>query len=359
MDKYFNVGPPVYFVVKGANVTERSVQLKICGRFPACHERSLANVLEQERKRPNVSYIGEPTSVWFDDFMNWLNPNTECCRLKIQSNNISPRPLSNLEKPYYTRKWELCGTWDDEEDCTYCNANWDVSMNHFPQGRDFLDFYDLWIDMPPDEDCPLGGKAAYGDAIVSNHKDVTIKASHFRTFHTPLRNQKQFIAAYESAQRIAYGLSKELGLEVYPYSVFYIFFEQYTYIVSMAVQILGLAIFSIFIVTSSLLGSIRCGLIVMAVVIMILVDVIGVMTVWGVSLNAVSLVNLVICVGISVEFCCHIARGFMVASGSQEERAGKSMVDVGSSVKYTLFFLVPRNTPFILDFIGVLRYYID
>jgi Niemann-Pick C1 protein len=61
------------------------------------------------------------------------------------------------------------------------------------------------------------------------------------------------------------------------------------------------------------------------------------MTVWNVSLNAVSLVNLVICVGISVEFCCHIARGFMVASGSQEERAGKSMVDVGSSVSRTLF----------------------
>lgn len=332
MDKYFNIGPPVYFVVKGANITERAVQQKLCGRFPTCHERSLANVLELERKRPNISYIGQPTSAWFDDFMNWLNPVNGCCKLKIQQNNISFRPLSNLEKPYYTRKWELCGIWDDEDECIDCSPKWDVSMKNFPQGRDFLNFYDLWIDMPTDDDCPLGGKSAYGDAIVPNHKDITIKASHFRTFHTPLRSQDQFIAAYESAQRIADGLSEELELEVYPYSVFYIFFEQYTYIVSMAIQILGLAIFSIFIVTSSLLGSIQCGLIVMAVVIMILVDVIGVMTVWGVSLNAVSLVNLVICVGISVEFCCHIARGFMVASGSQEERAGKSMVDVGSSV---------------------------
>lgn len=205
-------------------------------------------------------------------------------------------------------------------------------MESFPQGQSFLDFYDLWIDMPPDESCPLGGKAAYGDAIVANHKEITVNASHFRTFHTPLRSQDQFISAYASAQRIADTIGKELGLEVYPYSVFYIFFEQYTYIVSMAFQILGLAILSIFLVTSALLGSLRCGLIVMSVVIMILIDVIGVMTLWGVSLNAVSLVNLVICVGISVEFCCHIARGFMVASGSQEERAGKSMVDVGSSV---------------------------
>ncbi|OAD02648.1 hypothetical protein MUCCIDRAFT_179714 [Mucor lusitanicus CBS 277.49] len=331
LDQYFNVGPPVYFVVKDANVTERSVQKKVCGKFPGCHERSLANTLELERKRPSVSYIGEPTSVWFDDFMIWLNPATECCRLK-KNQMMSRRPLSDLEKPYYARKWELCGEWDDEDECTYCNPHWDVSMESFPQGQGFLDFYDLWIDMPPDESCPLGGKAAYGDAIVANHQEITVNASHFRTFHTPLRSQDQFIAAYASAQRIADTIGKELGLEVYPYSVFYIFFEQYTYIVSMAFQILGLAILSIFLVTSALLGSLRCGLIVMSVVIMILIDVIGVMTLWGVSLNAVSLVNLVICVGISVEFCCHIARGFMVASGSQEERAGKSMVDVGSSV---------------------------
>lgn len=326
------MGPPVYFVVKGSNLTNVDEQRKICGAFPSCHEHSLANVLEQERKRPHVSYIGEPTSIWLDDYLHWLNPAVGCCRLKDESFKapISYRPLSELERPYYSQKWELCGPWDD--DCTDCKENWDVSMNSFPQGKEFIDFFDLWIGMAPDEDCPLGGKAAYGDAIVSDSVAVTINTSHFRTFHTPLRNQAEFIAAYASAQRIAEGLSQELNLEVYPYSVFYIFFEQYTYIVAMAFKILGMAIISIFIVTSSLLGSIRCGLIVMAVVIMILVDVIGVMTVWGVSLNAVSLVNLVICVGISVEFCCHIARGFMVASGSQEDRAGKSMIDVGSSV---------------------------
>ena len=46
-------------------------------------------------------------------------------------------------------------------------------------------------------------------------------------------------------------------------------------------------------------------------VVMILVDIIGVMAIASVSLNAVSLVNLVICVGIGVEFCAHIARAFM------------------------------------------------
>ncbi|KAG0167521.1 hypothetical protein DFQ28_006832 [Apophysomyces sp. BC1034] len=331
MDQYFNVGPPVYFVVSGANLTDRAVQKKVCGRFSTCHGRSLTNMLEQERKRPEVSYIGEPTSSWLDDYLYWLNPSVECCRLKKQKPRYSLPRVSALEQQYYDNtKPELCGIWDTN--CVDCVPDWKINMKTLPQGQEFLKYFDLWIDMPPDADCPLGGKAAYGDAVVVDHENLGIETSNFRTFHTPLHSQDDFISAYASAHRIARGLSAELDLDVYPYSVFYIFFEQYSYIVSMTFELLGFAIFAIFVVTSSLLGSLRSGIIVMAVVIMILLDVIGVMTLWGISLNAVSLVNLVICIGISVEFCCHIARGFMVASGTLEERAGKSLIDVGSSV---------------------------
>jgi len=67
---------------------------------------------------------------------------------------------------------------------------------------------------------------------------------------------------------------------------------------------------------------------------MIITDVLGIMALWNVSLNAVSLVNLVICVGIGVEFCVHIARAFMVGGEGvdRDERAYRSIVDVGSSV---------------------------
>ncbi|KAL8875864.1 MAG: hypothetical protein Q9198_005836, partial [Flavoplaca austrocitrina] len=47
---------------------------------------------------------------------------------------------------------------------------------------------------------------------------------------------------------------------------------------------------------------------------MIVVAVLGTMALAHVSLNAISLVNLVICVGIGVEFCAHIARAFQFPS---------------------------------------------
>jgi hypothetical protein len=77
---------------------------------------------------------------------------------------------------------------------------------------------------------------------------------------------------------------------------------------------------------------------------MTLIDIIGAMVIANVSLNAVSLVNLIISVGISLEFCAHIARAFQFPSITVMERAprhrlrGKdarawaALVNVGASV---------------------------
>jgi len=130
---------------------------------------------------------------------------------------------------------------------------------------------------------------------------------------------------------------------VFPYSKHYIFFDQYSSIIRLTATLICVAVAIIFVLTSLLLGSLLTGAVVAVTVIMILVDIIGVMAIAGVSLNAVSLVNLVICVGIAVEFCAHIARAFTFPSKSVMERArnrfrGKdvrawtALVNVGGSV---------------------------
>lgn len=101
---------------------------------------------------------------------------------------------------------------------------------------------------------------------------------------------------------------------------------------------------AVLVVTSLLLGSWRTGFVVTATVFLTVFNVMGMMGAWGISLNAISLVNLVISVGIAVEFCSHIARAFMGASSGgvafdhpagghdRDERARLALVDVGSSV---------------------------
>ena len=311
---YFDSGPPVYFVTHELNVTERVHQQQLCARFTTCEQDSLANVLETERKRPNISYISSTPANWIDDYFRWLSPELEHCCVENS---------------------KVC--FEDR------NPPWNITLHGMPEGEEFIHYVQKWVASPTNQECPFGGLAPYSNALVIDAERETIPASHFRTSHTPLKSQDDFIAAYASARRIADGLTESIGVEVFPYSVFYIFFDQYSTIVRLTGTLLGSALALILGISSILLGSLRTGAVVTITVIMIVVDIIGTMAVFNVSLNAVSLVNLVICIGIGVEFCAHIARAFMFPSRAVMERAKNkfrgrdarawtALVNVGGSV---------------------------
>lgn len=312
---YFDAGPPVYFVTRESNLTDREHQQEVCGRYTTCQQMSLANILEGERKRSEVSYISSPTANWLDDFFLWLNPDLgdKCC--------VNGRRA--------------------------CFANrdpaWNITLSGMPEGDEFVHYLERFLKAPTNEDCPLGGEASYGQAVVVDSEKNTVIASQFRTSHSPLRSQDDFIKAYASARRISSDIKESTGIEVFPYSVFYIFFDQYASIVSLTAALLGSAVGIIFVISTILLGSFATAFAVTITVVMAVVDIIGAMAVFGVSLNAVSLVNLIICVGIAVEFCAHIARAFMFPSRTLMERAKNrfrgrdarawtALVNVGSSV---------------------------
>ena len=311
---YFGAGPPVYFVTRSLNATARPHQQELCGRFSTCNEFSLANILEQERKRPEISYISDATASWIDDYFQWLNPELENCCV-----DGSQTCFADREPP------------------------WNITLYGMPEGQEFVEYMERWIKSPTNDDCPLAGQATYGDALVIDEQHLTIPASHFRTAHTPLRSQEDFIAAYASARRIADDISARNHIDVFPYSKFYIFFDQYASIVHVSCALVGTALAFILAMTSLLLGSLATGVVVTITVTMIVVDIAGTMALAGVSLNAVSLVNIVICVGIGVEFCAHIARAFTIPSASilerahskfrgREARAWAALVNVGGSV---------------------------
>lgn len=314
LDQYFNTGPPVYFVTRNVNATSRPHQQELCGRFSTCHPFSLANVLEQESKRSDVSYITGSTASWLDDFFTWLNPVLdECC---IENG-----------KPCFADR----------------SPPWSTTLHGMPEGPEFIHYLTKWINSPTVEECPFGGQAPYSNALVIDTNHSSVPASHFRTSHTPLRDQRSFIEAYASARRIADSISESQGIDVFPYSKFYIFFDQYSTIVRLAGTLIGSALAIILVISSLLLGSFATGIVVTLTVIMIVVDVLGAMALFSVSLNAISLVNLVICVGIGVEFCAHIARAFMFPSKpilekaknkfrGRDARAWAALVNVGASV---------------------------
>lgn len=74
----------------------------------------------------------------------------------------------------------------------------------------------------------------------------------------------------------------------------YVFYEQYLTIVPEGLFNISLCLLPTFVVCCLLLGlDLRSGLLNLITIIMIVVDTVGVMTLWGIDYNAVALINLV------------------------------------------------------------------
>lgn len=82
--------------------------------------------------------------------------------------------------------------------------------------------------------------------------------------------------------------------EVFPYSVFYVFYEQYITAWRDTATSLGISFGVIFVISFILTGfNIMSAIVILLTIFMIVTDLVGLMYFWNISLNAVSLVNLV------------------------------------------------------------------
>lgn len=317
--EYLNVGPPIFFVTNGLDVTQRQNQQKLCGKFSTCREFSMANILEQEYKRSKVSLIAEPASNWLDDFLGWMNPELDqCCRFKTKRNSGE----SHFESFSLFGDREFCSPHALPRQCEPCyaghNPPYNTSMEGFPEGNKFMGFFKQWITEPSDP-CPLGGKAPYSTSVHWN--ETHILSSYLRTNHPPLRSGDDFIVAYQNSLRIVEEMKEKTleGTDVFAFSPFYVFFVQYVHIVRQTVGLLALASGMVWVISAVFMELARVASIMTVVVVSAVVHICGVMAVWGISLNAVSLVNLVICLGLAVEFTIHISKGYLNEKRLEDE----------------------------------------
>lgn len=203
----------------------------------------------------------------------------------------------------------------------------------------------------PDADCAKAGHAAYGQGVnyVTNTttKLSEAGASYFMAYHTILKTSEDYYESLRSARKVSQNITDMINkklkdkniesegpIEVFPYSVFYVFYEQYLTIWQDTLKSIGISLAAIFIVTFLLMGvDIFSSIVVLITITMIIVNLGGMMYFCHITLNAVSLVNLVMAVGISVEFCSHLVHTFsMSVCRTRKERAEDALVKMGSSI---------------------------
>ncbi|XP_068167243.1 NPC1-like intracellular cholesterol transporter 1 [Antennarius striatus] len=319
--KYFEVGVPIYFVTKrGFNFTTKEGMNAVCSSV-GCDQFSLTQKIQYATDYPERSYISIPANSWVDDFIDWLNPGSDCCRL-------------------YTKYPDIGKFCPASEEADICKAKC-MPLSLRPSVRQFNRFLPHFLGNRPDLKCPKGGLGAYDKAVVMDESGEII-ASRFMAYHTPLTNSQEFTNALLKARELAHNIT--LGMrqipgtspdfEVFPYTVTNVFYEQYLSIVPEGLFGVSLCLLPTFLVCCLLLGlDLRSGLLNLLTIIMIVVDTVGVMTLWGIHYNAVALINLVTAVGISVEFVSHMTRSFALSTkATRVERAAEATANMGSAV---------------------------
>lgn len=210
-----------------------------------------------------------------------------------------------------------------------------------PTVQTFRRFVNFFLSDLPDPNCQKAGRAAYSaglNYVADKNAEHFVQDSYLMSYHTTTITSKDFYSALRESRKISTEITKVLrengkDVEVFAYSIFYVFYEQYLTIWKDALVSLGLSLAAVFVVMFTITGfDIMSAFIVVFMVFLILLDMAGLMWLWNITLNAVSLVNLVVSVGIGVEFISHIVRTFTRCSGTHLERASYSLSLTGSSV---------------------------
>lgn len=144
------------------------------------------------------------------------------------------------------------------------------------------------------------------------------------SYHTPLATSNDFTKALKNARVIStriedvlnmyYPNSDDSKAEVFPYSFFYVFYEQYLTIWSQAVTSILAALGAIFFVTLIFFSfNLVASVVIIYVIASITINLLGLMYLWNISFCAISLVNIVM-VRLWVCFDFHNYQVFLLTS---------------------------------------------
>ncbi|BBH09885.1 Patched family protein [Prunus dulcis] len=245
--EHLRIGPPLYFVVKDYNYSSESRHTDQLCSISQCDSNSLLNEISRASLTPESSYIAKPAASWLDDFLVWISPEAfGCCRKYLNGSYCPP---------------------DDQ-----CFRHSDL-VNDRPSTTQFRDKLPWFLNALPSADCAKGGHGAYTNSVdLNGYGSGVIRASEFRTYHTPLNKQGDYVNSLRAARDFSSRISDSLKMDIFPYSVFYIFFEQYLDIWRTALINIAIALGAIFIVCLLITSSLWSSAIIILVLAMIVVD---------------------------------------------------------------------------------------
>ncbi|XP_069953395.1 patched domain-containing protein 3-like isoform X2 [Cherax quadricarinatus] len=114
------------------------------------------------------------------------------------------------------------------------------------------------------------------------------------------------------------------------FNPFFIYFDQYVLVRTTSIQAICLAAGIMMVVSLIFIPNPLCSLWVAFSIVSIEIGVVGYMTLWGVNLDSISMINLIMCIGFSVDFSAHISYAYLAAKvDTPDERVQECLYALG------------------------------
>ncbi|KAK5967816.1 SSD domain-containing protein, partial [Trichostrongylus colubriformis] len=174
-----------------------------------------------------------------------------------------------------------------------------------------------------------GGRRLWEKDMVwgqSEEDFYTLKAFRFqlglRNYQTPTDHTNSCKLMREIASRYT-------DFNVTTFHEYYPFADQYLELKPSLVQNFTFGLLAMFAVTVIMIPDARAALAVVICIASINTGVMGFMTFWGVNLDSVSMITIIMCIGFAVDLSAHIAYAYSQAYGNAHERAVYALETLG------------------------------
>ncbi|BFY99213.1 hypothetical protein BsWGS_02253 [Bradybaena similaris] len=120
---------------------------------------------------------------------------------------------------------------------------------------------------------------------------------------------------------------------VFAYHPAFVMFEQYVSILPDTLQTVGVTIAVMFVITCVFLPHPLMIVIVTVQMFMIVVGLFGFMAIWGLTLSSITMIEIIMSVGFSVDFCAHVCTAYMVSDEhSRQDRAKNAIIHASGPI---------------------------
>ncbi|KAA0704940.1 Patched domain-containing protein 3 RND-type protein RNDEu-3 [Triplophysa tibetana] len=170
--------------------------------------------------------------------------------------------------------------------------------------------------------------------------DGNITASRFFVQTLDIANASREIQMFDELRNTAESCKAAKLLVFHP---MFIYLDQYTVIVTGTIQNVGFTTAVMFVISLILIPNPLCSLWVTFSIGSVITGVTGFMALWGVNLDSISMIILVVCIGFTVDFSAHISYAFV---SSTKSTADERMVDALFSLGYPVLQALDSSVGF-------------